>query len=311
MDELSIVYSPEVRAGLERGTPLVALESTVIAHGLPYPQNLETAHACEAAVREAGAVPATLAVFAGRIHLGCTPEQLQHLATGAGIQKLSIRDLPVALARRQDGATTVATSVYLAGLAGVDADLAVFATGGIGGVHRGWAQSLDISADLPVLAQTALVVVCAGAKSILDLPATREWLETAGVTVVGWQTDEFPAFYSRTSGLPVDVRVDSAAEVAALLRARRALGLPGAILVTVPVPEAVALPTAEVERAIAQALDRAAAQGVQGKALTPFLLGAVVAATQGRGLIANQALLVQNAGVAGRIAVALHDDHHG
>jgi pseudouridine-5'-phosphate glycosidase len=305
MDESTFVLSQDVIGAILNGQPLVALESTVIAHGLPRPDNLETAQACEAAVRRARAVPATLAVFDGRVHVGCTAGQLERLATADGIQKLSIRDLPVTLARRGNGATTVATSVYLASIASMDADIEVFATGGIGGVHRGWQHTLDISADLPVLAQTSVAVVCAGAKSILDLPATREWLETAGITVVGWQTDEFPAFYSRESGLPVDVRVETAHEAAAIIRTRRDLGLPGTTLVCVPVPPEFALPPHEVETALHDALRRASDLGVSGKALTPFLLTAVAEATYGRGLEANKALLVQNARVAAEIALAL------
>jgi pseudouridine-5'-phosphate glycosidase len=305
MDESTFVLSQDVIGAILNGQPLVALESTVIAHGLPRPDNLETAQACEAAVRRARAVPATLAVFDGRVHVGCTAGQLERLATADGIQKLSIRDLPVTLARRGNGATTVATSVYLASIASMDADIEVFATGGIGGVHRGWQHTLDISADLPVLAQTSVAVVCAGAKSILDLPATREWLETAGITVVGWQTDEFPAFYSRESGLPVDVRVETAHEAAAIIRTRRDLGLPGTTLVCVPVPTEFALPPHEVETALHDALRRASDLGVSGKALTPFLLTAVAEATYGRGLEANKALLVQNARVAAEIDGAL------
>jgi pseudouridine-5'-phosphate glycosidase len=305
MDESTFVLSQEVIGAILNGQPIVALESTVISHGLPRPDNLETAQACEAAVRRVRAVPATLAVFDGRVHVGCTTPQLERLAASENIQKLSIRDLPVALARRTHGATTVATSVYLASIASMDAEIEVFATGGIGGVHRGWQHTLDISADLPVLAQTGVAVVCAGAKSILDLPATREWLETAGITVVGWQTDEFPAFYSRESGLPVDVRVETAAEAAAIIRTRRDLGLPGTTLVCVPVPPEYALPPQEVETALHDALRRASDLGITGKALTPFLLSAVAEATYGRGLEANKALLVQNARVAAEIAVAL------
>jgi pseudouridine-5'-phosphate glycosidase len=305
MDESTFSLSPEVITGILNGQPLVALESTVIAHGLPRPDNLETARACEAAVRLARAVPATLAILDGRIHVGCSAAELERLATGSDVQKLSVRDLPVALARRQTGATTVASSVYLASIASMDAEIEVFATGGIGGVHRGWQQTMDISADLPVLAQTNVAVVCAGAKSILDLPATREWLETAGVTVLGWRTDEFPAFYSRESGLGVDQRVETAEAAAAIIRARRDLGMPGTTLVCVPVPPEYALPREEVEAALQAALRRAADLNVVGKALTPFLLSAVAEATYGRGLEANKALLVQNARVAGEIARAL------
>jgi len=297
------VYSPEVAAAVAAGQAVVALESTVIAHGLPWPANLETAHACEAAVRATGAVPATIAVLGGRVHIGCDAATLERLAHSTGIAKLSIRDLPPTLARGGDGATTVAATIALA--RACPDPIAVFATGGIGGVHRGWERTLDISADLPTLASHALVTVCAGAKSILDLPATREWLETHGVSVLGWQTDEFPAFYSRTSGLAVDARVETAAEVAAILRARLALGLPGGVLLTVPLPEADAIPAAAIAGVIDEALAAAAAQGVHGKDLTPFLLGRLHAQTAGRSLRANVALLLNNARIGGQVAVAL------
>ena len=305
MDEAYFHLSQEVITAIISDVPLVALESTVISHGLPRPDNVETARACEAAVRGARAVPATIAVLGGRVHIGLTGAELERLGAATDIVKLSIRDLPVALARGGNGATTVASTVYLASIASMDAEIEVFATGGIGGVHRGWGTTLDLSADLTMLAQTSMTVVCAGAKAILDLPATREWLETAGITVVGWRTDEFPAFYSRESGLGVDVRVENAAEAAAIIHARRALGLPGTTLICVPVPPEYALPAQEVEAPIQAALDRATALGVRGKALTPFLLSAVAEATYGRGLEANKALLVQNARVAGEIAVAL------
>lgn len=281
----------------------VALESTVIAHGLPYPRNLETALALEAAVRAEGATPRTVGVVAGEVVVGLGAAGLRRLATAEGVRKLSWRDLPVAVARRLDGATTVAATMWLAHRAGVG----VFATGGIGGVHRD-AQGrpgADVSNDLEALAQVPMVVVCAGPKAVLHLEATREALETRGVTVVGYGTDELPAFYSRTSGLPVDARCDTPEEVAALVAARRRLGLPGATLVAVPVPEADALPAAEVDPAIEAALAEAAARGVAGKALTPFLLERVRALTGERALAANQALLLQNGAVAARIAVAL------
>ncbi len=297
------IYSPDVAAAMAGGKPVVALESTVIAHGLPWPANLETAQACEAAVRDAGAVPATIAVLSGRIHIGCDVATLERLAHSTGIAKLSIRDLPLALAHGTDGATTVASTIYLA--RACPHPIAVFATGGIGGVHRGWERTLDISADLPTLASQTIVTVCAGAKSILDLPATREWLETHGVSVLGWQTDEFPAFYTRESGLAVDARVAGAAEVAAVMRARQALGMPGSVLLTVPLPAADAIPAAEIDGAIAEALTAATAQGVKGKDLTPFLLGRLHERTAGRSLQANGALLLNNARIGGQVAVAL------
>lgn len=291
--------SAAVRQAVERGAAVVALESTVLAHGLPRPRNLEVGRALEAEVRGAGAVPATVAVLGGTPVVGLSDAEVEHIATAPHVAKLSTRELPVAAARGADGATTVAATLWLAHRAGVP----VFATGGIGGVHRGALP--DVSADLLELARTPMLVVCAGAKAILDLPATREALETQGVLVVGWQTDEMPAFYSRSSGLPVDARADSAAEVAALWRAQRALGLPGALLLCVPPPAAAALPAAEVERAVADALARAERDKVWGKQITPFLLRAVAERTGGRALEANVALLRQNARIAAAMAVAL------
>ncbi|MBM4461098.1 MAG: pseudouridine-5'-phosphate glycosidase [Chloroflexi bacterium] len=293
--------------------PALALESTVISHGLPYPHNLRLALRLEEIVREAGAEPATVGVIAGEIIVGLSREQIEHLAITPNVRKVSRRDLPIVVARKLDGATTVATTAWAAHRAGIQ----VFATGGIGGVHRISTEyairntqytnllSTDISADLPELAQTPIIVVCAGAKAILDLPATLEWLETHGVTVVGYGTDEFPAFYNRSSGLPVDVRADTPEEVAALFRAQRALGLPAALLVTVPVPPAFELPAGQMETAIGQALAEAETQGVRGKALTPFLLARISELTGEASLRANLALLENNAAVAAQIAAAL------
>lgn len=288
-----------VRDALAQRGPVVALESTVLAHGLPRPRNLEVGRALEAEVRAAGAVPATVGVVGGVPAVGLEPDELERLATADGVLKLSTRDLSVAVARGADGATTVAATLWLAHRAGVE----VFATGGIGGVHRGGTG--DVSADLLELARTPMLVVCAGAKAILDLAATREALESAGVLTVGWGTDEMPAFYSRTSGLAVDVRADSAAEVAVLWRAHRDLGLPGALLLCVPPPAGHALAEVEVASAIEQALDGAERAGVRGGKVTPFLLRAVAAATGGRALEANVALLRNNARVAAEVAVAL------
>lgn len=293
--------SPEVRAALAGRRPVVALESTVLAHGLPRPRNLEVGRALEEEVRGGGAVPATVGVIAGTPAVGLSAAEVEHVASAAGVLKLSTRDLPVAVARGADGATTVAATMWLAHRAGVR----VFATGGIGGVHRGEAH--DVSADLTELGRTPMVVVCAGAKAILDLAATREALETAGVLVVGWGTDQLPAFYARESGLPVDVRADGAEEVAALWRAHRELELPGALLLCVPPPEEHALPRAEVDAAIERALRRAERAGVRGKEVTPFLLGAVAEDTGGRSLEANVALLRSNARVAAAVAAALGD----
>lgn len=289
----------EVRQALEEKRPVVALESTVIAHGLPYPTNLETAARMEAIVREEGAVPATIAVLGGRLSAGLSEEELAHLATGKGIRKASRRDLPVVVARRGDGATTVAATATIAAWAGID----VFATGGMGGVHRD--PPYDISNDLPTLAATPLAVVCAGAKSVLDLRATLEWLETAGVSVVGYGTDEFPAFYSRHSGLSVDVRVETPAEAAAIVHVRNELGLPGATLVVVPIPAGHEVPRDVLDAAIADALQAGRAQGVTGSATTPFLLQWLVEHTGGATLKANVSLLENNAAVAARIACAL------
>ncbi|MGH9943308.1 MAG: pseudouridine-5'-phosphate glycosidase [Pyrinomonadaceae bacterium] len=291
--------SPEVAAALDAGRPVVALESTVIAHGLPRPQNLETARRLEAIVRDAGAMPATVAIVGGRLSVGLDDAQLELIATHEGVHKISRRDLPVAVARGWHGATTVASTIWIAGRAG----LKVFATGGIGGVHRG--SLPDVSADLPELARTNMIVVCSGAKIVLDLPATREWLETYGVTVAGYGCDEMPAFYSRASGLPVDVRVDSAEEVAALARARRGLQTEGALLVTVPVPIDAEVSVRDLRRVLDVALAEAERDAVVGRDLTPFLLARMSARSGGATLRANVALLENNARVATEIAVAL------
>lgn len=281
----------------------VALESTVISHGLPYPQNVHLAQEMEAIIRQRGAEPRTIGIIRGELIAGLSSAQIEHLATAPHVRKVSRRDLPIVVARGEDGATTVATTMWIAHRAGIQ----VFATGGIGGVHRAAGQGIshDVSADLPELAQTPVVVVCAGAKAILDLPATLEYLETSGVTVVGWQTDEFPAFYSRSSGLPVDVRCDGAEEVAALWRAKRELGLPGGLLVTVPVPVEEEIPAPEIEPAIEQAVSEAEAQGLRSAEVTPFLLSRIAELTGARSLQANLALLKNNARVAAEIALAL------
>ncbi len=278
---------------------MVALESSVIAHGLPYPANLETARRMEAIVHRRGAVPATIAVLEGQLRVGLADEDLEHLATAKGIRKVSRRDLPVVVAHGGDGATTVATTATIAAWAGIK----VFATGGIGGVHRD--PPYDISNDLPTLAATPVVVVCAGAKAILDLRATVEWLETAGVPVIGYGVDEFPAFYSRRSGLPVDARVDSPEEAAAIIHASTRMGLSGGMLITVPVPADDELPADQVEAAIASALEEAQARAIEGSASTPFLLRWIARQTDGASLKANIALLESNADVAAQIAVAL------
>jgi pseudouridine-5'-phosphate glycosidase len=297
-------------------TAAVALESTVISHGLPYPRNLQLAQEMEAIIRSQGAIPHTVGIIAGELIAGLTPAQIEHLATAPNVRKVSRRDLPIVVARKEDGATTVATTMWIAAQwAGIE----VFATGGIGGIHRNTgagtssgatssgATSSDVSADLQELAQTPVIVVCAGAKAILDLPATLEYLETHGVTVVGYGTDDFPAFYSRSSGLPVDVCCDSPAEVAAIWRAKRTLGLPGGLLVTVPVPAADEIPAPEIEPFIEQAVAEAAAKGLRSAEVTPFLLTRIAELTGERSLRANLALLKNNARVAAEIALALGD----
>jgi pseudouridine-5'-phosphate glycosidase len=290
-----------VRAALAAGRPVVALESTVIAHGLPFPQNLELARAMEEEVRAAGAVPATVGVVRGVPTVGMDDAAIMRFARADGVLKVSRRDLGYAVAAGRDGATTVAATMALAALAGVP----VFATGGIGGVHRGAREKWDISGDLTELARTPVLVVCAGAKAILDLPATLEHLETAGVPVLGLATDEFPAFYSVSSGLPVAARVETPAEAAAVWRAHRALGGGGGLLLAVPPPAEAALPPAQIEPVIQRALAQAAAAGVRGQAVTPFLLAAVARETHGESLRANMALLRQNARVAAAVAAAL------
>jgi pseudouridine-5'-phosphate glycosidase len=290
----------EVAAAVEANGPVVALESTVIAHGLPHPRNLETALRLEQIVREGGAVPATIAMFDGELYAGLSHEQIERLATEDNFRKLSRRDLAIAAARKLNGATTVSTTTLIARAAGIN----VFATGGIGGVHRGYAA--DVSADLPELARTPIIVVCSGAKAILDLPATREWLETNGVSVLGWKCDKMPAFYSAKSDLDVDERVDSAEEVSRIADSRRELGIDSAMLVTVPIPSDAEIESAEVESLVDAALAAADANGIAGKALTPFLLNELAQKSGGKTLAANVALLENNARVAAEIARALN-----
>jgi pseudouridine-5'-phosphate glycosidase len=303
-----MITAPDVALALHDGRAVVALESTVIAHGLPYPVNLEVARSMEALVRAGGATPATLAVLDGKIHVGLTPSELERVGTSHDISKASLRDLPILLARGASGATTVSSTAHLAALAGIK----VFATGGIGGVHRGWESTMDISADLPALAGTRIVTVCAGAKSVLDLPATLEWLETHGVPVLGYGTDVFPAFYTRSTqpALPVDVSVNTPEEVAAIYRMRARLGFDGAVLVCQPLPADVALDNDMVESAIQSALKDAAGQGIKGREVTPFLLSALSRATEGRSLVANRALLENNATLAAAISKAITPGHY-
>jgi pseudouridine-5'-phosphate glycosidase len=290
-----------VAEALGADRPIVALESTVIAHGLPRPANVEVALAMEDAVRATGATPATVALLDGQIVVGMSADEIARIGAESGVWKASRRDLGAALARRATAATTVAGTLACAALAGVR----VFATGGIGGVHRDAETTLDISADLPELARAPLVTVCAGAKSILDLPRTLEYLETLGVPVIGYQTDELPAFYMRESGLKAPYRAESAAEIAELARAQWASGLGGGLLVAVPIPPAHALSGAQVEVAVTQALSEAKAQGTRGARLTPWLLARVAELTGGESVAANRALLLNNATLAGAVAGAL------
>jgi pseudouridine-5'-phosphate glycosidase len=293
--------SPEVAQALADGAAVVALESTIISHGMPYPENLTTAREVEQIVRDHGAVPATIALVDGRLRVGLDDAALDRLAKPGDVVKASRRDLAALVAAGATAGTTVASTMYIADLSGV----AVFATGGIGGVHRGAQQSFDVSADLLELGGTPVTVVCAGAKSILDLPKTLEVLETHGVPVVGVGTDEFPAFFSRTSGLPVAHRVDTAAELARLVAAQRALGLTGGVLVALPIPVADAMAADEISAIIEQALADADTQGVSGKDVTPYLLARINELTGGRSLTANVALIKNNAAFAADLAVAL------
>jgi pseudouridylate synthase len=296
-----LFISPEIQAALVEQRPIVALESTVIAHGLPYPANLEIARDMEAAIRAEGAVPATIGLRDGKIVIGLSSDEIEQLATAKQVLKVSRRDLAVALATRQLGATTVAGTMLCSNMAGIR----FFATGGIGGVHRGAATSMDISADLTELSRTPVLVVCAGAKSILDLSLTLEYLETQGVPVLGWQTDTFPAFYVRSSGHALRQRVDELESVAAIARAQWACGLHG-LVVTCPIPEEYALDPAPLERATEEALRLADEQGIRGSALTPFLLSHVAHVTDGESVEANKALLLNNARWAAHFAGAYY-----
>lgn len=300
LDKAYYAVLPEVEQALERGEPVVALESTVITHGLPYPENQKLAERLEAEIRGQGCSPATVAILDGRIHIGLSQAELQQLVNSKEVLKVSGRDIAPAIQAHKDGGTTVAGTLAIAQAVGIK----VFATGGIGGVHRGGAS--DVSADLMQLAQAQLVVVCAGAKAILDMAATLEVLESYGVPVVGYQTDEFPAFYSRSSGLKVSTRVENPHEVAELARAHWDLGMPSAVLVAVPPPDEVSVEAGVVETAIQEALEEAQNANIRGQAVTPFLLRRVSELTGGRSLEANLGLLVNNARIAAYIAKALH-----
>ncbi len=294
--------SPEVAAALAENRPVVALESTIISHGMPYPQNVETALHVESIVREQGAVPATVAVINGRLRAGLTPEEIDYLGRkGREVIKVSRRDLPVVVARGLDGATTVASTMIIAALAGIE----VFATGGIGGVHRGAETTMDISADLEELAMTPVMVVCAGAKSILDLGLTLEYLETKGVPVLGYGTAELPAFYTRQSGFGVDYRVDTPAELASIWNAKRSMGLAGGALVANPIPEEFSMDKATIDKAIGQALAECVEQGIHGKETTPFLLARIAEITGNDSLDSNIQLVFNNVALGAQISKEL------
>ena len=293
--------APNVHSALAAGQAVVALESTIITHGMPYPQNVTTARQVEAVVRENGAVPATIAIIEGRIKIGLSDAELDWLGTAKDVMKLSRADLPYAVASRRHGATTVAATMICAHLAGIR----VFATGGIGGVHQGVEATMDISADLDELARTPVAVVCAGAKAILDLPRTLEYLETRGVPVVGYGTDRFPAFWSRTSELPVPLRLDTPEAIADLIHTKEALGLGGGVLVANPVQSADEIPAGDMGAFINAAIAEAKARGVSGKAVTPFLLSTLFEKTGGRSLATNIALVKNNAALAAQLAASL------
>ncbi len=294
--------SPEVQKALREGKPVVALESTIISHGMPYPQNVETALRVEQTIRDNGAVPATIAIIGGKLKAGCTPEEIEYLGhKGQAVTKASRRDLPVLIARGADGATTVTTTMIIAAMAGIR----VFATGGIGGVHRGAETTMDISADLEELAQTPVMVICAGAKSILDLGLTLEYLETKGVPVIGYGTEELPAFYTRQSGFKVDYRIDTPQELAAAFRAKLDMGLQGGMLVTNPIPEEYSMPPEIINRAINEAIKEANQLGIRGKETTPFLLAKVKELTSGDSLASNIQLVLNNARLAALTAAEL------
>lgn len=293
--------SPDVQMALDEGKPVVALESTIICHGMPYPANIETALQVEDVIRSHGAVPATIAVIEGRIKVGLSKEQIEYLATAENVRKLSRRDLPAVVSDRADGATTVAGTMIIAAMAGIK----LFVTGGIGGVHRGAGDSFDISADLEELKNTDVTVVCAGCKSILDIPATLEYLETAGVPVISYAADEFPAFYSVSSGFPSPMRSDSPDSIAQMIAVKRDLGLRGGTLVACPVPKEQEIPSGEIDDFIQTALAEAAKEGVAGSRVTPYLLQKVVDLSGGRALETNRALVLNNAAVGAKIALAL------
>lgn len=293
-------YSDEVKKAKAEGRPIVSLESTIISHGMPYPKNKETALALEAIIREEGAVPATIGIIDGEIVIGMNEEEIEAFSTRKGIRKVSKRDLPIVMARKEWGATTVSATILCSAMAGID----IFATGGIGGVHRGAEKTWDVSRDLYELGSEPTMVICSGAKAILDLPKTIEVLETQGVSVLSYESDTFASFYSRSSGLPVDAVFRDPAEAAAILKARRDLGLTGGVLVSNPCPEEMALPNEYIEKAIEEAVKEAEEQKITGKAVTPFLLSRIATITGGESLETNMALVKNNARLAAKIALS-------
>lgn len=303
MEHLSI--SPLVQAALNENRPVIALESTIISHGMPYPKNVETALACERVARENGAEPATIAIINGQLCAGLTEQEIEYLGkSGTGIQKASRRDLPLLIAKKQDGATTVAATMIVAALAGIH----VFATGGVGGVHRGAETTMDISADLEELAKTPVAVVCAGVKSILDIGLTLEYLETKGVPVLGYQTQTMPAFYTDKSDFSVDYRIDTPEEAAAIIAAQHALGYQGGMLIANPIPQQYAMSADKINATISAAVEEAETKGIKGKDVTPFLLAKIVEMTEGKSLDANIHLVFNNVALAARIASALKEN---
>lgn len=293
--------NPEVEKALEEGAPVIALESTIISHGMPYPKNVETALAVEEVIRKNGAVPATIGIIKGRIKIGLTRDEIEYMATAENVLKVSRRDFPLVISQKADGATTVAGTMIAANMAGIR----LFVTGGIGGVHRGAGESFDISADLEELKMTDVTVICAGVKSILDIGATLEYLETAGVPVITYQADQFPAFYSRLSGFEAECRMDDAEDIAALIKAKDRMGLKGGILVACPIPKEDEIPFDEIDVVIQKALKECEEQKITGKRITPFLLSRVKDLTEGKSLEANIKLVLNNADIGAKIAINL------
>ncbi len=293
-------FNPEVREALEKGKPVIALESTIIAHGMPYPKNVETASVVEDTIRSKGAVPATIGIIRGRLKVGLTAEEIEYLAKAEGVVKVSRRDFPLVISQKKDGATTVAGTMMVAHEAGIS----IFVTGGIGGVHRGASESFDISADLEELKNTDVTVVCAGVKSILDIGGTLEYLETGGVPVITYGSDEFPAFYSRNSGFPAEMIMDSSEAIGEFLHVKKELGLKGGTVVACPIPEEHQIEFDVIDKTIQEALEESKIKGISGKRITPFLLDRIKELTEGKSLRANIELVINNAAVGGEIASA-------